>query len=332
MQTQNTDMNLIGIVINKSTGSYTVSHNGGVTICTLSSTLRKHFSFEDSHMLNGKHTVSINTKNMDPVAIGDWVTIIPTNEGKGTVVKVAPRQNYLARRSAKPMPSAQAFEQVIAANIDQVIPIFAAAEPDPKWRMLDRYLVAAESHEIASTIVITKMDLVKDSPNEMALMDVVERYRKIGYPVILTSAINHQGLDELRSVLADRISVLVGKSGVGKTSLLNMLEPGLGLRVQAVNNITGKGRHTTTNLEMFPLSTGGAIIDTPGVRELGLWGLEPGDIADFFPEMRPWIGLCRFGLSCQHDEEPGCAIREAVMQDQVSPYRYQSYLRMKADL
>jgi ribosome biogenesis GTPase / thiamine phosphate phosphatase len=332
MQTQNTDMNLIGIVINKSIGSYTVSHNGGVTLCTLSSMLRKHFSFEDSHKLNGNHTISINTKHIDPVAIGDRVTFIPTNEGKGTVVKVAPRQNYLARRSARPMPSAHAYEQVIAANIGQVIPIFAAAEPDPKWHMLDRYLVAAEFHEISSTIVITKMDLVKESANEMALLDVVERYRKIGYPVILTSAINHQGLDELHSVLADRISVLVGKSGVGKTSLLNLLEPGLGLRVQAVNTTTGKGRHTTTNPEMFPLSMGGAIIDTPGTREFGIWGVDPEEVAACFPEMRPLLGLCKFDLSCQHEQEPGCAIREAVMQDEISPYRYKSYLQLKSDL
>ena len=328
MQTQNTDENNIGVVINKSNGWYTVSYNDKSTLCKLSTKLWKHFEFKDSH----NPINATNSKSIDPVAIGDWVTFVPTNADEGTIVKVAARRNYLARRSARPMPSAHAFEQVIAANIDQVIPIFAAADPAPKWHMLDRYLVAAESHEIPSTIVITKVDLVKDSPDELALLEVVERYRKIGYPVILTSAVRHQGLDELHSIIADRTSVLVGKSGVGKTSLLNLLEPGLGLRVQAVNTVTGKGRHTTTHLEMFTLSIGGAIIDTPGVRELGVWGLEPEDIADFFPEMRPWIGLCRFGLSCQHDEEPGCAIREAVMQDQVSPYRYQSYLRMKADL
>jgi ribosome biogenesis GTPase len=328
MQTQNTDMNFIGIVTNKSSGCYTINYHGGVTICTLSSTLRKHFEFEDGY----NPMIGVSNKSLDPVAIGDRVTFVPINADEGTIVKVAARRNYLARRSARPMPSAHAFEQVIAANIDQVIPILAAAAPIPKWHMLDRYLVAAESHEIPSAIVITKMDLVEDSPDEKALMEVVERYRKIGYPVILTSAVSHQGLDELRLIIANRTSVLVGKSGVGKTSLLNLLEPGLGLRVQAVNTVTGKGRHTTTHLEMFTLSMGGAIIDTPGVRELGMWELEPEDIADFFPEMRPWIGLCRFGLSCQHDEEPGCAIREAVMQDQISPYRYQSYLRMKADL
>jgi ribosome biogenesis GTPase / thiamine phosphate phosphatase len=332
MQTQNTDKNNIGVVIKKSTGCYTVRHNEKTIICSLSTKLRKHFDFEDDHEKNGHLMHDTSNKSVNPVAIGDWVTFVPNNEGEGMIVKVAARQNYLARRAAKPMPSAHAFEQVIAANIDQVIPIFAVAEPDPRWHMLDRYLVAAESHGIASTIVITKVDLVKDSPNEMALLDVVERYRKIGYPVILTSTESQQGFDELHSVLADRISVLVGKSGVGKTSLLNMLESGLGLRVQAVNHITGKGRHTTTNLEMFSLSTGGAIIDTPGVRELGVWGLEPEDIAHFFPEMRPWIGLCRFGLSCRHDEEPGCVIRKAVMQEEISPYRYQSYLRMKADL
>jgi ribosome biogenesis GTPase / thiamine phosphate phosphatase len=328
MQTQNTDNHHIGIVTNKSTGCYTVSHNDKSTLCNLSAKLRKHFEFEDDqNPMNGARD-----KSIDQVAIGDRVTFYTTNESRGTIVKVAARHNYISRRAAKPMPSAHAFEQVIAANIDQVIPIFAAANPIPKWHLLDRYLVAAESHGISSTIVITKMDLVKGSSNEKGLLEVVDRYRKIGYPVILTSAVSHQGLDELQSIITDRTSLLVGKSGVGKTSLLNLLEPGLGLRVQAVNNTTGKGRHTTTHLEMFTLSMGGAIIDTPGVRELGVWGLDPEDIAYFFPEMRPWIGLCRFGLSCQHDEEPGCAIREAVMRDEISPYRYQSYLRLKADL
>lgn len=332
MQTQNTDKTHIGTVINKSKGRYTVSHHGCSTLCSLSPKLRKHFQFEDNQELKTAQAVGINQKNIDPVAIGDRVTFSSTDEGYGTIEQVAARRNYLSRRAARRMPSAHAFEQVIAANIDQIIPIFAAADPTPKWHMLDRYLVAAESYAIASTIVITKVDLVKDSPSKMSLLEAVDRYRKIGYPVILTSAISQQGLDELRPIIADRTSVLVGKSGVGKTSLLNLLEPGLGLRVQAVNAVTGKGRHTTTHLEMFTLSMGGAIIDTPGVRELGVWGLEPEAIADFFPEMRPWIGSCRFGLSCQHDEEPGCAIREAVIQNEISPYRYQSYLRLKVDL
>jgi len=198
--------------------------------------------------------------------------------------------------------------------------------------LLDRYLVTAEYYHLQSQVVITKCDLIRDRPAERNLMTAVERYQQIGYPVILTSAKEKAGVDEFRQALLDRRSVLVGKSGVGKSTLLNALEPGLGLRVQAVNQTTGKGKHTTTHFEMFPLSFGGDVIDTPGVREFGIWGLEPEDIAHYFPEIAPLIGQCKFGMSCQHEEEPGCAVRQAVIEGRISPYRYQSYLRLKADL
>jgi ribosome biogenesis GTPase len=147
--------------------------------------------------------------------------------------------------------------------------------------------------------------------------------------VILISAVTGEGLEDLRDTLRGRISVLLGKSGVGKTTLLNALQPDLGLKTAAISHATGKGRHATTALEMFPLHWGGAIVDTPGVREFGLWDIDSDDLALFFPEMRPYIGRCRFGLDCEHDEEPGCAIRKAVMAGQINPQRYQSYLRMK---
>ena len=332
MQTQNTNTLTSGVVINKSTGLYTISHGEDSVICRLSPKLWKDFdamTFPEGKQRDG---LAVNNKQIDPVVIGDRVTYTLADHGQGIIVDIAPRRNHLARRAAKPMPSAHAFEQVIAANLDQVIPIFAAAEPPPKWPMLDRYLVAAESCGIPSIIVITKFDLIKGHRAETELLAVIQRYQEIGYPIILTSAISGQGLEDLRQVMADKTSALVGKSGVGKSTLLNMLEPGLGIRVQTVNPTTGKGRHTTTNLEMFTLANGGAIIDTPGTREFGIWGLNPGEIADYFPEMRPLLGQCRFGLSCQHDQEPGCAIRKAVMDGQISPYRYKSYLRMKADL
>ena len=329
MQTQNTNPMAFGVVINKSNSHYTVYHDGEITICGLSTKLWKTLVQPEA---NKRDVREAHSSLITSIAIGDQVTFVTTNNGEGTLVSLSPRQNCLVRRSARPMPSAHAVEQPIAANIDQVVPIFAAAQPAPKWGMLDRYLVAAESCQIPSTILITKVDLVKDEAMESALQDVVKRYEKIGYPVILTSAVNQQGLEAFRQAMAGNTSVLVGKSGVGKTTLLNMLDPGLGLRVQAVNSTTGKGRHTTTHQEMFALSTGGAIIDTPGVREFGLWGLEPQEIADFFPEMGPLLGLCKFGLSCQHDEEPGCAIRAAVMTGEISPYRYKSYLRLRADM
>jgi ribosome biogenesis GTPase len=227
------------------------------------------------------------------------------------------------------MPSAHASEQVIAANVDQVIPVFAAANPPPSWHLLDRTLVSAESASIPALVCITKTDLLEPGPQREELQAVVADYRRIGYPVLLTSAANGDGLDEFKAALRGRLSVLIGKSGVGKSSLLNALEPGLGLRTQGLSRAGDKGRHTTSHLEMFPLDCGGAIIDTPGIREFGLWDVDEDDLALFFPEMRPLVGACKFGLDCRHDEEPGCAIRKAVNAGQISPYRYRSYLKLK---
>jgi ribosome biogenesis GTPase len=212
-----------------------------------------------------------------------------------------------------------------------VVAVFAAARPTPKWNMLDRYLAAAESLDLPALICITKLDLVPDGDEE--LYAALDEYRRIGYPVVLTSAFTGAGLDELRQALRGRLSVLAGKSGVGKTALLNALEPGLGLRVGAVGlGEVGKGRHTTTQVEMIPLSVGGDLVDTPGVREFGLWDVAEDDLALFFPEIRPFVGQCKFGLDCQHDEEPGCAIRKAVMAGKIGPRRYQSYMRLKQEV
>jgi ribosome biogenesis GTPase / thiamine phosphate phosphatase len=332
MQTNVTDEKEIGVVYKKMLGFYNVHRNGSVIECTLSAKLWKDFEYTKSPNGQGQRVQAVTEKHMDPIAIGDRVQISLAGDGTGVITEVLPRKNVLARESAKPMPGAHAFEQVIAANIDQVIPVFAAADPTPKWHMLDRYLVTAEAYNIPATVVITKLDLMRQNKAESELMAVVERYRRIGYPVVLTSAEDGEGLESLNQVLSGKVSVLVGKSGVGKSTLLNALEPDLGLRVQGVNQTTGKGKHTTTHLEMFPLAIGGAIIDTPGVREFGLYDIEPDEVAYYFPEMRPLLGQCKFGLSCKHDEEPGCAIRQAVMDGEISPYRYKSYLRLKADL
>jgi ribosome biogenesis GTPase len=332
MQTQTTDTTDTGVVYKKNLGQYHVHTNGRIILCSLSAKLWKNFEYSGGKGGRKKRVTNTREKHMDPVAIGDRVRYQLAGEQTGVIQEVLPRQNKLTRQSAKPMPGAHAFEQVIAANLDQVVPVFAAANPEPRWHMLDRYLVAAEYHGLPARVAITKMDLIQNTPAEADLLEAVERYRRIGYPVTLTSSQEHLGLEELREILAEKTSVLVGKSGVGKTSLLNAIEPGLGLRVQTVNQTTGKGRHTTTHLEMFPLAAGGAIIDTPGVREFGLYGLTPEDVADCFPEMRPLLGQCKFGHSCRHEEEPGCAIRQAVMDGAISPYRYKSYLRLKVDL
>jgi ribosome biogenesis GTPase len=302
-----------GIVYSKTNGRYDVCGSQGTLItCALAARLRRE------------------AEPADPLAVGDVVRFTAGPDGSGLIVAVLPRRNHLARRGAVPRPGAHAFEQVIAANVDQVVPVFALAQPPPKWNLLDRYLTLAEAAEVPALICLTKADLAPDL-GAAGLEPELEEYRGLGYRVALTSAMTGSGLDDLRQALRGRTSVLLGKSGVGKTSLLNALEPGLGLRVAEVSRATGKGRHTTSQVRLFPLAIGGAIVDTPGTREFGLWALDADDVALFFPEMRPWVGRCRFGLDCRHDEEPGCAIRQAVMRGEISPRRYQSYMRLRAE-
>jgi ribosome biogenesis GTPase / thiamine phosphate phosphatase len=322
-----------GIVYKKSTNLFTVQSGSRMVPCDLSARLRKGHD-EKLKKYAGHH------EPIDRVTVGDEVHFIEGPGGTGSIVEVLPRRSKLARRSAVPMPTAMPFEQVIVANVDQVVPVFSAANPKPSWNMLDRYLVTAEAAGLKAVVCITKIDLAHDQNMHLdeTLEVEVDDYRRIGYPVILVSAVSGQGLDELCATLQGRKSVLLGKSGVGKTSLLNALQPGLGLRVNAVSQLTSKGKHTTTHLEMFPLELGttyepgGAVVDTPGVREFGLWGVDEDDLALFFPEMRPLVGQCRFGLDCRHDDEPGCALRKAVMNGSISPRRYQSYMKLKKDL
>lgn len=244
------------------------------------------------------------------------------------IVEILPRQSKFSRPA--PMPGQRVFEQIIVSNVDLVLPIFAVANPSPKWGLLDRYLVAAQAAGLPSLIVINKLDLAWKNPG---FQEEIEIYRRIGYPVLLVSAVTGEGIEELKAALRDKQSVLVGKSGVGKTSLLNAIQPGLGLRVRAVSNgELGKGRHTTTHLEMFRLDVGGALVDTPGIREFGLWDVAAEELAYLFPEMEQYVGRCKFGLSCRHDQEPGCAIRKAVMAGAISPYRYQSYMNLRREL
>jgi ribosome biogenesis GTPase len=323
----------VGVVYKKNIGSAVVHANGRVIVCSLSNRLRKQLIDAQSDGGSGHRSVR-QVKELahnDPIAVGDRVRFIGTDDGAGMIVEVLPRRSQMTRRSAVPMPGAHPFEQVIVANLDQVVPVFAAAQPAPKWGLLDRYLVSAEASGLPALICITKLDLGTGSNGDIdaGLLEAVQTYRRIGDPLVLSSAVTGEGLDELRAALNGRISALVGKSGVGKTSLLNALQPGLGLRVNQVNERTGKGKHTTTALEMFPLdsdemSGAGTIVDTPGIREFGLWDVDGDDLAQYFPEMRRLVGRCRFGLDCRHDEEPGCAIRKAVTDGQISPYRYRS--------
>ena len=324
------DENDIGIVFRKTLGHYTVHTNGREIDCTLSSLIHKQLIFPTADPTSLRRVVQEvrEIDHVDPVAIGDRVRFVDAGDGHGMIVEILPRDSKLSRPA--PVPGQRVFEQVIVSNADLVLPVFSVANPTPKWGLLDRYLVSAEAAGLPALIVINKLDLAWKNP---ALDEEVEVYRRIGYAVLLVSAVTGEGMEELKQRLQDKLSVFVGKSGVGKTSLLNALQPGLGLRVKAVSNgEVGKGRHTTTHLEMFELDFGGALVDTPGMREFGLWDITAEELADLFPEMAEFVGQCKFGLSCHHDREPGCAIRKGVMDGAISPYRYQSYMRLREEL
>jgi len=321
-----------GTVYKKIIGHYVVHAGDRVITCEISSRLRKDLRYPTADPTSIRpHVVRVQKiQAIDPVAVGDEVRFVESADSNGMIVEVLPRRSMLVRREATGPFARHAFVQVVVSNLDQVVPVFAAAQPTPKWSLLDRYLVSAESLDLPSLICITKLDLVADS----GIAAIAEMYRRIGYQVILTSAVSGDGIAELGEALRGKVSVLVGKSGVGKTSLLNAIHPGLGLRVNAVSALTGKGMHTTSNLEMIPFSEdggpGGGVVDTPGIREFGLWQVADSEIALMFPEMRSYVGTCRFGLDCRHDKEPGCAIRQAVASGNVSQERYESMLKLRA--
>jgi ribosome biogenesis GTPase len=321
-----------GVVFKKSTGRYHVHSNGWEIPCTISSKLRRELIYPTADPSSIRpHVVDVRKiKVTDPVAIGDNVKYINAGDGTGMILEVLPRKNKLVRPdldSSRHTPEWKLLEQVIVANVDQVIPVFSILQPKPKWDLLDRYLVSSESLELNVRICITKMDLAADM--DPGLLGDLEVYERIGYRVLLTSAKTGEGIDELKADLKDNVSVFIGKSGVGKTSLLNAMEPGLGLRVKEISRVTGKGKHTTTALEMFPLISGGSFVDTPGMREFGLWQIGNSDLATLFPEMRPYVGLCRYGIDCSHTHEPGCAIKDVVDAGDISLRRYLSYLKLR---
>jgi ribosome biogenesis GTPase / thiamine phosphate phosphatase len=325
-----TDESGQGVVFRKSLGRYTVHNNGREIDCVLSSLLHKQLIYPTADPTSLRHNVQTvrEIDHVDPLAIGDRVRYLDAGEGRGMITEILPRRSKLSR--PMPVPGQRVFEQVIVSNADQVVPVFAVANPTPKWGLLDRYLVTAEAAGLPSLIVITKLDLVEKNKELEADLEV---YRHIGYPIHLISSVTGEGLEELKQALRGHMSVLIGKSGVGKTSLLNAIQPGLGLRVKEVSRgDVGKGRHTTSHLQMFELCFGGTLVDTPGMREFGLWDIATEDLVYHFPEMANCAGKCKFGMSCHHADEPGCAIRKAVVAGEISPYRYQSYLRLREEL
>ena len=246
--------------------------------------------------------------------MGDDVTIRVHADGSATIESVAERRSLLKRRT----PGKTRGIRTIVANIDQVVVVGSADQPQWNPHVMDRFIVVAEANDLPSIIVVNKADLVE---NAGALTEV---YRAVGYRVIVTSVPEGSGIEELRSGLTNLVSLFTGSSGVGKSSLLNALQPGLKLRTAEVSRRSRAGRHTTVAAEMYPLVGGGFVVDTPGLRDVGLWAVDPLEVSAAFPEFASHVSECRFD-NCRHLEEPGCAVIDATRRGEISESRLASY-------
>jgi ribosome biogenesis GTPase len=257
----------------------------------------------------------------NPVAVGDWVDFEIESDAQGTALidQILPRHNYINRQS----PRHKHQHHIVAANLDQTVLVVTLREPRTSQGFIDRFLVAAEMYHVKPVLVFNKSDLYR--AKELQLFEALrDMYQPLGYPVLLVSAEKQEGLDELNAVLKDKTTLMSGHSGVGKSSLLNVLFPGMNRKTQDVSGWSGKGQHTTTFAEMFDLPQGGKIIDTPGMREFGIVDLSKQELSHYFPEMKDLIQQCQFN-NCLHSNEPGCAIKAAVNQGMIHEDRYVSY-------
>lgn len=259
----------------------------------------------------------------NPVAVGDRVEIQRegVSEAEGMIVKILPRTNFIVRQS----PRRKHDLHLLAANIDQAVLIVTVVQPNLKPGFIDRFLLMTEPHELPVTIVFNKGDLYTDE-DVAVFFAMKEVYEKIGYRVIATSVVDNKGLDTLRDILKDKTTLISGQSGVGKSSLINAIQPQLELRTADISDYSGKGQHTTTFAEMFELDFGGRLIDTPGIKTLAFNNKDAQNVAHSFREFFELSEHCRFGASCLHRNEPGCAVRDAVKKGEVSELRYINYL------
>lgn len=296
-----------GRVLRYQSSFYTVDYDGQTVTCIARGKLKSQQKTE---------------YKTDLIAIGDLVTFSWTDNKIGVIESILPRERELVRMITGIKTE---YRQVLIANPDQIILVFAATQPEPKLGMLDRFLVICERQKIPPIIVLNKIDLV----TEEAARRKFAAYEKIGYQVIYASASDGCGLEEIKSVLTGKISALIGPSGVGKSSLINRIDPSLNLKVNQVSGVTSKGKHTTVVRQMFPFEGGGYIADLPGLKTLALWDIEPEELDGYFPEISPLVSKCLYSDCSHHPNEIGCAVHEAVEYGIISSERYESYLRIR---
>jgi len=300
-----TDKIVGGIVTRSQSGFFTLDTEEGEVVARLRGRLKR------------------GPKTGDLIAVGDRVQVSIIDEDTAMIEEVEERQRKLHRMA--PTPRGE-YEQIIIANPDQAVLTFACADPEPRLRMLDRFLIITEEQGIPALIVANKVDLV----GKAKARQIFGHYTNLGYTVLYTSVKKGLGIRKLRKLLKGKLSVFAGPSGAGKSSLLNAVQPDLGLHVRSVSEATGKGRHTTVVRQMFPLESGGYVADTPGLKALALWDIEPEELDGYFPEIAERVADCQFS-SCTHTDEPGCAVVAAVEKGEIHPERYESYLRLRFD-
>jgi ribosome biogenesis GTPase / thiamine phosphate phosphatase len=276
--------------------------------------------------IKGKFKIK-TTGNTNPIAVGDWVEVeTETDDNSYVITKIEPRKNYINRTS----PHNKKQQHIIASNINQTLLFATLKNPKTSLGFIDRFLITAETQHVPAIIVFNKADLYdEETMQEYAAVKSI--YEKIGYQVVLISVEQKQGLLELNKILQNKTTLLSGHSGVGKSSFINHLFPDLDLKTLEVSEWSGKGLHSTTFAEMFDLPNGGAIIDTPGIRELGLVDMDKTELSQYFPEMRNALNNCKFN-NCIHENEPGCAVKQLVQTGEISEDRYISYLTIKDSL
>lgn len=298
-----------GLVI-KNTGSwYTVLTDGGNTVdCKIKGNFR----------LKG-------IRSTNPVAIGDRVEIVRNQEGTAFITNICDRRNYIIRKSS----NLSKQSHIIAANVDQAFLIVTVKYPETSTTFIDRFLASAEAYSVPVTLVFNKVDLLQD--DERRYLDMmVTLYETVGYDCLKVSAETKEGMDRLQPLLKDKITLFSGNSGVGKSTMLNFIVPGAELRTAEISDAHNTGMHTTTFSEMLPLTDGGWVIDTPGIKGFGTFNMEPEEICGYFKEIFKFSKDCRFN-NCTHTHEPGCAVRKAVEEHYIAESRYVSYLSMLED-